>query len=96
MGQPYFEAILKSWHRDVSGDVAFVLKPNWSAGGEAGTHGSPHPYDTHVPLMLYGPAWIAPGRREGRVEMVDLAPTLAQLLGIPPPPAAEGKPLALR
>ena len=96
VGQPFFDAIEKSWNREISGDVAFVLKPYWIPTAEASTHGSPHPYDTHVPLLLYGPAWITPGPRQGRVEMVDLAPTIAQLLGIPPPPAAEGKPLPLR
>lgn len=95
-GEPLFDAILKGWHRELSGDVAFVLEPHWTFSNEGITHGSPHPYDTHVPLMLHGPAWIAPGRRDGRVEIADLAPTVAQLLGIPPPPAAEGKPLRLR
>lgn len=94
-GEPHFDAIARSWHREVSGDVAFVLKPHVATGTDS-THGSPYPYDTHVPLMLYGPAWLTPGRREERVEMVDLAPTIAQLLGIAPPATAEGKPLPLR
>ncbi|HUF28460.1 MAG TPA: alkaline phosphatase family protein [Gemmatimonadaceae bacterium] len=44
-------------------------------------HDSPHDYDTHVPLILYGP-WFAPGRRDEFVRVVDLAPTLARLLGV--------------
>lgn len=96
MGEPFFEAVLKGWHREVSGDVAFVLKSHWAHGNEVHSHGSPHPYDTHVPIALYGPAWMTPGQRDQRVDVADIAPTLARLLGIPPPPAAEGKPLPLR
>jgi arylsulfatase A-like enzyme len=65
-------------------------------GSSAATHGSPHRYDTHVPMLFYGPAWMTPGRRDVPVEVADLAPTLAQILGIPPPSASEGKPLPLR
>jgi hypothetical protein len=97
-GQPHFDAVRRTWHREISGDVEFVLRPYWifSSRSTGTTHGSPHPYDTHVPLAFYGPAWIAPGRREGRVELADLAPTLAALLAIPPPAASEGRALPLR
>jgi arylsulfatase A-like enzyme len=59
------------------------------------THGSPHAYDTHVPILMYGPAWIKPGRVDQRVEVVDIAPTLARLLGVAAPAASEGTPLPL-
>jgi predicted AlkP superfamily pyrophosphatase or phosphodiesterase len=96
-GQPYFEAMQKAWNRELSGDVDFALKPYWLIGtGTTGTtHGSPHRYDTHVPILFYGPAWIRPGRVDARVEEVDIAPTLSRMLGIPAPSAAEGKPLPL-
>jgi arylsulfatase A-like enzyme len=46
--------------------------------------------------MLYGPAWIpAVGRIDQPVEMSDVAPTIAKLLGIPAPAQSEGKALAL-
>ena len=94
---PYFQAMRKSWHPDVSGDVQFVLKPYWMFASSANvtTHGSPHEYDTHVPILLYGPRWVKPARVDSRVEVVDLAPTLARWLGVPPPAAAEGKLLPL-
>jgi predicted AlkP superfamily pyrophosphatase or phosphodiesterase len=96
-GAPFFEAARKAWHPDVSGDVQFTLKPNWmfGSGGAAATHGSPHAYDTHVPVLLYGPRWVKPGRVDSRVEVVDIAPTLARLLGVPAPAANEGRPLPL-
>jgi hypothetical protein len=97
-GQPHFEQIARTWHKDISGDVEFVLKPYWmmTSTSSATTHGSPHPYDTHVPILFYGPTWVKAGRRDGRVEVADIAPTLAQMLGVPAPAASEGKALPLR
>ena len=56
------------------------------------THGSPHPYDSHVPLVFYGPAF-RPGRYDGFVRTVDLAATLAAALGIAPAERIDGVPL---
>jgi hypothetical protein len=96
-GKPYFEQMARTWHRELSGDVEFVLKPNWMmTSSNAATHGSPHSYDTHVPILFYGPAWVKPGKRDGRVDMADIAPTLSQVLGIAAPAASEGKALPLR
>ena len=97
-GDAMLEAVRKSWYPQRSADVAFVLKPYWLLGSHAAgtTHGSPHRYDTNVPLMLYGPSWIpAVGRIDRPVEISDLAPALAKLLGIPAPAQAEGKALVL-
>lgn len=93
VGAPFFTPLQNAWHPDVSGDVQYMLKPNWKFGlrSNGTTHGSPHPYDTHVPIMLYGPAWIGKGRIDKRVEVVDIASTLAELLGVAPPAAAEGR-----
>ncbi|MDB5946219.1 MAG: alkaline phosphatase family protein [Ramlibacter sp.] len=95
-GAPFFEASRKSWHPDVAGEVQFTLKPNWMfTSASIATHGSPHEYDNHVPLLFWGPAWVRPGRVDTGVEIVDVAPTLARMLGVPPPSASEGKPLPL-
>jgi arylsulfatase A-like enzyme len=94
-GAPFFEQMRKSWHKDVSGDVQFVFTPNWMVGvsGLVATHGSPYPYDTNVPIMMYGPGRIKPGRVDARVEVVDIAPTLSRLLGVPSPSASVGRAL---
>ena len=96
-GAPFFEPMRKGWHREISGDVQFALKPYWmfTSSSSITTHGSPHPYDTHVPILLYGPKWVKPGRVDARVEVADIAPTLAALLGVPAPAANEGRPLPL-
>lgn len=95
-GAPLFDAMRKTWHRERSGDVQYALKPHWMFGSAVATHGSPHFYDTHVPLLLWGPRWVRAGARTGRVEVVDIAPTLAGVLRLPVPAASEGRPLPLR
>src|SRR5262249_52759071 len=49
----------KSYFPGRAGDVSFVLKPYWLEGDPktaTGTlHGTPYPYDTHVPLLVFGP-----------------------------------------
>jgi type I phosphodiesterase/nucleotide pyrophosphatase len=83
--------VQRAWHRQLSGDLYVVQRPYAMFGGNAATHGSPYTYDTNVPLMLYGSAWIRPGFFGGYAEVVDLAPTLAVLLGTRPPSASEGR-----
>ncbi len=53
------------------------------------THFSPWSYDRHVPLAFYG-APFTPGIYHGRVQPVDLAATLASLLGVIQPSASVG------
>lgn len=53
-------------------------------------HGSPYHYDRHVPFLIMGPG-LTPEVRADRVSIVDLAPTLAKLLGIPSPDDLDGR-----
>jgi predicted AlkP superfamily pyrophosphatase or phosphodiesterase len=96
-GAPLFDAMRKSWSREVSGDVQYVLKPNFMFGSSTNTttHGSPYEYDTHVPLLVWGPRWVKAGPVAQRVEVADIAPTLARVLGVAAPAASEGRPLPL-
>jgi hypothetical protein len=71
----------RSFVPERSGDVAVVLEPHWVPQANGTTHGSPHPYDTRVPLVLFG-AGIAPGHYPGAAAPVDIAPTLATLIGL--------------
>jgi arylsulfatase A-like enzyme len=59
------------------------------------THGSPYWYDRHVPLIFMGPG-IRAGRIDGRASTVDLAPTLARVIGVSYPRDLDGRPLSVR
>lgn len=100
--------LARDFHPVRSGDV-FVVTPPFSSSGTAPTgekperekpeerplgagHGSPYEEDQRVPILLYG-AWIAPGKHRRRVGVPDLAPTLAELMGISRPSACQGRPL---
>ena len=86
--------VARSFHPKVSGDVVLVSEPFWVPGKLSGTtHGSPYAYDTQVPLLLAGPG-VRPGRYAGRVSTLDLAPTLADLLGVLQPAGCEGRVLS--
>ncbi len=58
--------------------------------GKGTDHTSPYNYDTHVPLALYGLPFRA-GTYRTSVEPIDLAPTLASLLGINAPTHSVGR-----
>jgi arylsulfatase A-like enzyme len=63
----------------------------YTVGSTHGTdHASPYTYDTHVPLAFYGVPF-RPGAYRTHAEPVDLAPTLASLLGINAPTHATGR-----
>lgn len=82
--------VQQAFHPENSGDVIVVIKPYSLPGSRNGagtTHGSPHAYDTHVPLLFYG-AGIVPGIRRDAVTPQATAPTLAAILGIVPPKKA--------
>jgi len=97
VGGPGFEAMRNAFDSERSADLQVGLKPYWmyGTGNIETTHGSHHSYDTHVPILLYGPSWVPAGRVDKRVEVVDIAPTLARILRVPPPAACEGKPLPM-
>jgi len=96
-GAPFFDQMRKSWNRERSGDLQVALKPYWmfTSSTAATTHGSPHPYDTNVPLLFYGPKWVKAGKYGERVEISGIAPTLSLMLKVPPPSASEGTVLPL-
>jgi hypothetical protein len=85
------QRVRRSFHPERSGDVTVVLKPYHlltSPLATGTTHGSPHPYDTHVPLLVYGPG-IPGGPRSEAVTPQAIAAIFARGLNIPPPALAE-------
>jgi len=63
-----------------------------SWGGPATTHGSPYYYDRHVPIIFLG-SEVSAGPSSERVATIDVAPTLAQIIGIPTPDDLDGRAL---
>lgn len=74
-----------------SGNVILVVEPfKYPTGAVSATHGSPHSYDTHVPLVIRG-AGVAAGRYSQAATPCDIAPTLAILLRIQAPSSVTGR-----
>jgi len=82
--------VKKSFYPDRSGDVLLVAKPYHVIWGlKTGTsHGTPHPYDTHVPLIVFGPG-VKPGQRGDAVTPQAMAASLARALGVAAPAKSE-------
>ncbi len=79
-----------SWFKGRSGDLVIQNAPGCLIAGEFGTtHGTPYDYDRRVPLIFRGPG-IAPGSVPGAAASVDVAPTLAPVLGLPVPADVQG------
>ncbi|MEO8564150.1 MAG: alkaline phosphatase family protein [bacterium] len=70
-------------------EMIVTLTPFSTFGGNVASHGSPHDYDSHVPLIFYG-AGVRPGRYSEFVRTVDLAPTLAALAEVKPTERIDG------
>ena len=80
----------RSYYPHRSGDVFVVTRPHWfvSTRPTGTNHGTPHEYDTHVPLMVYGPG-VRPLVCKDRVSPLATAAILSHLLDIEPPLGAE-------
>ena len=85
--------ILNGFNFKRSGDIAFELEPNNIPDHEKGTtHGSQYNYDTHVPMIFYG--WHIPALQINKpVYIVDIAPTISNLIGITEPNECIGIPI---
>jgi hypothetical protein len=90
---PNTEIGLKYLHSysPLGGWYVLGVPPPYTIGFVGGTdHSTPYTYDTHVPLAFYGLPFQA-GTYRTHAEPVDLAPTLASLLGINAPTHSVGR-----
>ncbi|MEE8408311.1 MAG: alkaline phosphatase family protein [Myxococcota bacterium] len=93
---PLARLMYESAHPTRAGDVAVVLEPyhamrtKWR-GEKGAEHGTPWPYDRHVPILMWGDG-VEPGRVDTEVTLVDLTRTLGDRLGLEPVRGG-GKPL---
>jgi predicted AlkP superfamily pyrophosphatase or phosphodiesterase len=89
------DAIARRWRHQLPDDVRWealvTLRPYsiWSDSHDA-SHGSPHDADARVPIIFWGPQFRGGMRRE-HARVVDIAPTLAAVLGVRPMERLDGR-----
>ncbi len=93
------DMIRKGYDPKRSGNIVFVLEPGYlskekdnPAARKGTSHGSAYNYDTHVPLLWYGKN-IGKKQIYERVEIIDIVPTLAQMLNLQNPSCTMGQPI---
>ena len=83
------EMIVNGYNKKRSGDLFYVPRPDWedvsNAADYRGTsHGLWNPTDAHIPFVLFG--WQIPhGQTAEPTHIVDIAPTICELLHIQMP-----------
>ena len=87
---PVRERFRNNYYPGRSPDLIVQLRPYYLYyPGTGTTHGSVYDYDSRVPLVILAPG-VTPRRIEVRVSTVDLAPTLARMVGLEAPPGLDG------
>jgi hypothetical protein len=99
-------ASLRLRHPTRTGDLVVRAEPpytlapgNWLArvgdllGRRRGLHGYPPEHPDMAGIFLVLGRGVPPGARPDAVRTIDVAPTIAKLLGIDPPRNAEGRPI---
>lgn len=88
----FLELYRHSFDDERSPDL-FIQAREYSAPtpGLGASHGTPWDYDRHVPVIFVVPGTAAKRDSEHRLRTVDVAPTLASLLGIARPDDLDGR-----
>ena len=95
------QMLQNGYHSKRSGDVLLVFKPGYVQNLDpritmqrikGTTHGSGYAYDTHVPMLWFGKS-IPKGQSMRKVSVIDIAPSIAQMLNIQYPSGTTGEPL---
>ena len=93
--QDFLERFARAYFPGRSGQIVVVPKEGHiiTKRGPAQhyMHGSPWPYDSRIPFLFYGPRFVRPGTFSEPVVLQDMAPTLAELLGVPMPATSVGR-----
>lgn len=91
LSSAYGSKIQNGHHNKLSGDVKYLLYPNWFYGLKKGaTHNSAYVYDSQVPLLLYGNGFKK-GVSYAKYVIPDITPTISALLNINFPNGTTGK-----
>jgi hypothetical protein len=85
----------RRWLHAIPPDLGAVLTVTFKEGyywytTRYATHGSPHDLDAHIPMLFMGSSFTA-GRFAQPVRSVDIAPTLAAVLGVDPIEPVDGR-----
>ncbi len=84
-------SLQNGYNQKFSGDVMLIPTPSTIIYPKRGTtHGSGYSYDTHVPIIFYGKG-IKKGASKKRYEIIDIAPTISNLLNVEFPNGNTGK-----
>lgn len=74
--------VQNGFNHQLSGNVAFVLRPGWMDNLPTGTtHGAAYSYDTHVPVIFYGHS-IKKGSTLNYYRITQIAPTISDIIKI--------------
>ena len=90
------DPVARRWLHHLPADAGVVLvvtlQPGsvWRSEPPIAMHGQPSEDDAHVPLIFWGRA-VKRGIYRGRVNTVDIAPTLGRVLGVPPLSLIDGR-----
>jgi hypothetical protein len=92
---PADDAIARRWRHSLPADFGWLVAAvtpqgtTWDSWVTGANHGTPWQLDVQVPIVFWG-AGVAPATIRRTVRTVDIAPTLARLLGIQPTEALDG------
>jgi len=94
---PLIDTVLRNYNPERSGDIFVVFESHSFLDDAEGlpalvSHGSPWRYDTYVPIVFAGGS-LSARRIYREIQTVDVAPTLAAIVGVKPPSGARGVPL---
>lgn len=80
---PFAQVYKDSEYPERSGDLVVRTSSNVVVTDDKtyDAHGSPYDFDTHVPMVFYGPDF-KPGVHKEAARVRDLAPTVAQVIGV--------------
>ena len=89
------DAIARRWLHMIPPDspAEYVVTPRegtYAVQAMIAEHGQPYDEDARVPVIFYGP-WFRTARFSERAFVVDMAPTLAKIIGVPPIERVDGK-----
>jgi hypothetical protein len=90
------DPVARRWLHQLPADAGVVLvvtlQPGsvWESESVIAMHGQPSEDDSHVPIMFWGRG-VKRGIYRGRVNTVDIAPTLGRLLGVTPLSLIDGR-----